>query len=237
MVRWIAGVAGALAIAGAVIFFFIVPARVDADLNRVIAHEPYLVSAEAAALHARMRLADLHADSLLWMRDPLKRQTRGQVDVPRLEDGRYALQVFSAVTKTPKAMNYDRNAADSDNITLLAVAQRWPAAAWSSLLERALYQARRLENAAARSGGKLILVRTKADLAAALEKGAIAGVLATEGAHPLEGKVENIARLYDAGYRMLGLQHFFDNELGGSLHGVSGAGLTDFGRAAVMAAE
>lgn len=237
MVRWIAGIAGALAIAGAVIFFFIVPARVDADLNRVIAHEPYPVSAEAAALHARMRLADLHADSLLWMRDPLKRQRRGQVDVPRLEDGRYALQVFSAVTKTPKAMNYDRNAADSDNITLLAVAQRWPAAAWSSLLERALYQARRLENAAARSGGKLILVRTKADLAAALEKGAIAGVLATEGAHPLEGKVENVARLYDAGYRMLGLQHFFDNELGGSLHGVSGAGLTEFGRTAVMAAE
>lgn len=34
---------------------------------------------------------------------------------------------------------------------------------------------------------------------------------------------------------MIGLQHFFDNELGGSLHGVSGAGLTDFGREAVAA--
>ena len=31
----------------------------------------------------------------------------------------------------------------------------------------------------------------------------------------------------------MGLQHFFDNELGGSLHGVSGAGLTEFGKAAV----
>jgi microsomal dipeptidase-like Zn-dependent dipeptidase len=62
-------------------------------------------------------------------------------------------------------------------------------------------------------------------------------VLATEGAHPLEGDLANLDRLYDAGFRMLGLQHFFDNELGGSLHGISNAGLTDFGRAAVIAAE
>ncbi|MFC6979239.1 dipeptidase [Microbulbifer taiwanensis] len=46
--------------------------------------------------------------------------------------------------------------------------------------------------------------------------------------------MENIDRLYDAGYRVMGLQHFFDNALGGSLHGESGAGLSDFGRAAVQ---
>ncbi|MEZ5917513.1 MAG: membrane dipeptidase [Parvularculaceae bacterium] len=62
-------------------------------------------------------------------------------------------------------------------------------------------------------------------------------MLATEGAHPLEGKLENLDRLYIAGYRVLGLHHFFDNELGGSLHGQSGAGLTDFGRAVVIAAQ
>ena len=32
---------------------------------------------------------------------------------------------------------------------------------------------------------------------------------------------------------MTSLQHFFDNKLGGSLHGESNAGLTDFGREAV----
>ena len=40
-------------------------------------------------------------------------------------------------------------------------------------------------------------------------------------------------RLYDAGFRMMSLQHFFDNKLGGSLHGESNTGLTDFGREAV----
>ena len=32
----------------------------------------------------------------------------------------------------------------------------------------------------------------------------------------------------------MGLQHFFDNELGGTMHGLSQAGLTDFGREAVL---
>ena len=32
---------------------------------------------------------------------------------------------------------------------------------------------------------------------------------------------------------MMSLQHFFDNKLGGSLHGTSGAGLTEFGRQAI----
>ena len=36
---------------------------------------------------------------------------------------------------------------------------------------------------------------------------------------------------------MMGLQHFFDNELGGSLHGISRAGLTDFGKQAVREME
>ncbi len=33
---------------------------------------------------------------------------------------------------------------------------------------------------------------------------------------------------------MMSLQHFFDNKLGGSLHGTSGEGLSDFGRQAVQ---
>ena len=45
----------------------------------------------------------------------------------------------------------------------------------------------------------------------------ILALLLTEGSHPLEGKIDNIKNLYDAGYRAMGLQHFFDNELGGSL--------------------
>jgi microsomal dipeptidase-like Zn-dependent dipeptidase len=61
----------------------------------------------------------------------------------------------------------------------------------------------------------------------------IGGLLGTEGSHALDGDLANIQRLFDRGFRMMSLQHFFDNKLGGSLHGTSGAGLTEFGREAV----
>jgi len=237
LIRLVIGLALGAAIVGAFVFFLFLPPRVDARLNAVTPHEPYEVSAEARAMHGSLRVADLHADTLMWMRDPLVRQKRGHTDVPRLVEGGVALQVFSAVTKSPKNLNYERNEAGSDDITALAVAQRWPARTWTSLAERALYQAERLADAQERSNGAVRVIRTRSDLEKALADKALAGVLATEGAHPLEGDLANVDRLYDAGYRVLGLQHFFDNELGGSLHGTSGAGLTAFGREAVAAAE
>ncbi len=51
-------------------------------------------------------------------------------------------------------------------------------------------------------------------------------MLIVEGLHNLEGKAENLDRLYAAGFRMAGLTHFFDNELAGSMHGVGKGGLT-----------
>lgn len=231
------GIAGAILIIGALIFFVILPPRVDDRMNVVIDHAPYEIGAEARALHDSIGVADLHADMLLWMRDPSERHARGHTDLPRLREGGVKLQVFTAVTKTPKNLNYDENDADSDEITLLAIAQRWPVRTWSSILERALYQASRLDRLERVAGDDFVLVKTKTDLQRALNGNALAGVYGIEGAHPLEGDLANIDRLYDAGLRVMGLQHFFDNELGGSLHGKSGSGLTDFGRAAVDAAS
>ena len=57
-----------------------------------------------------------------------------------------------------------------------------------------------------------------------------AGLLSLEGAHALEGNIENLDRLFDAGFRIIGFSHFFDNELGGSAHGVNKTGITGFGR-------
>ena len=222
------------AVAAAVLF--IAPEKIDADMNRVVAHQPYDVSGEARDLHATLRVADLHGDALLWDRNFARRQSRGHMDAVRMREGGFRLQLLAAVTKTPKNLNYDRNTGDTDNITPLVIAQRWPAGTWRSLLQRALHVARRAERVEAETKGALRVVRTGSDLAAALNDDAIALILATEGAHPLEGKVDNIGRLYSAGYRVLGLQHFFDNELGGSLHGVSGEGLTGFGVEAVKAA-
>ena len=58
-----------------------------------------------------------------------------------------------------------------------------------------------------------------------------------EGAHALEGDLSNLDRLEAAGHRVIGLHHFFDNELGGSLHGTRDMGLTAFGRAVVAEIE
>lgn len=229
-------IGAAILIIGALVFFVILPPRVDDRMNVVIEHAPFEISAEAHALHDTLQVADLHADTLLWMRDPSQRHARGHTDLPRLREGGVKLQIFTAVTKTPKDLNYDQNDADSDQITLLAVAQRWPVKAWGSIFERALYQASRLDRLERVAGDDFIFAKSASDLQRALDGNALAGVYGIEGAHPLEGDLTNIDRLYDAGLRVIGLQHFFDNELGGSLHGTSGAGLTDFGKAAVDAA-
>ncbi|HXG66133.1 MAG TPA: dipeptidase [Blastocatellia bacterium] len=223
-------------------FFFVVPAWVESDMNAVLHPPPYQASERARELHQKLLIADLHADSLLWSRDLLERGGRGHVDVPRLIEGNVALQAFTVVTKTPRDMNIESNTGDTDNITLLAIAQRWPFASWGSLKERALHQSRKLHEFAARSGGKLTLIKTAADLSNYLarrrqEQGITAGFLGIEGAHALDGDLNNIDVLFDAGFRMMAPTHFFDNDLGGSAHGVEKGGLTDKGREMIRRME
>src|SRR5690606_3731221 len=51
------------------------------------------------------------------------------------------------------------------------------------------------------------------------------------------GDIDNLDTLYDAGARMAGFTHCFDNEASGSMHGTEKGGLTDLGRAAVARME
>ncbi|GIZ13869.1 dipeptidase [Pseudomonas sp. NCCP-436] len=218
-----------------ILAFFGLPRLIDAQLNSVATPGPYPAGASAQKLHRSLFVADLHDDALLWERDLLKRYGYGHSDLPRMLEGRLGLQVFSTVTKTPRGLNVESNAADSDNITLLAMAQRWPRETWNSLLQRALYQAQKLHAAAADSDGRLVLIRTRNDLqdfikAWQQDPQRLAALLATEGLQPIEGRLENIDRLYDAGFRIAGLTHFFDNEVGGSAHGLEKGGLTPLGR-------
>src|ERR1044071_7519828 len=81
-----------------VAFFVVTPGRIEGAQNRVVP-VALNVTPAAAALHATLDVADMHADSLLWKRDLLGRSDRGHVDLPRLIEGHYALQVFSSVTK------------------------------------------------------------------------------------------------------------------------------------------
>jgi microsomal dipeptidase-like Zn-dependent dipeptidase len=210
-------------------------ARTERRLNAVGSRGPYLVSPAASDLHERLTIVDLHADSLLWGRDLLQRAERGHVDLPRLLEGNVALQVFALPTKVPRHLNIERNDDRSDDIRLVAVVQGWPRATWRSLLARAVYQADRLATMAADSGGRLVLIRSGADLAALLVRRAagervVGGLLAIEGAHALDGDLANVDRLAAAGYRMVGIAHFFDNAFGGSAHGTAKSGLTAAGR-------
>jgi len=220
----------------------LLPGILEGSLNRVQPHDPYPVSERARRLHDSLFIVDLHTDSTLWRRDLARESRRGHVDLPRLRRGNVGLQVFSATTKSPRGQNYQRNSGSSDNVTLLAVAQGWPPATWNSLYERAAYQLRRLHELAANPEAQLLLVRTREDFETLLRARAqgepLTGAMyLIEGGHALEGDVENLERLHADGLHFVGLTHFFDNRLGGSLHGESQAGLTPFGEQVVRRAE
>lgn len=228
--------------AAAVGFFGFLPSYVEGSMNQIDGKALIAVSDEAKALHKTLNIVDLHSDTLMWNRDLNDRVSRGHMDLPRLQDGNVALQLFSSVTKTPKNQNYDGNGADSDNITLLTFAQLQPVETWHSLVERSLYHAAKRGDAVAGSNGALAAVDSAADLdrlraARQTALRPVGAMLTIEGLQNLEGKASNLDRLYDAGFRMAGLTHFFDNELAGSMHGLKKGGLTPFGRNIVRKME
>ena len=118
MIKWIGGMLVAALVAGVGFLFLVLPPRVDAERNAVVPHAPYVISDQAQALHDTLVIADLHADTMLWARDPAMRHTRGQTDLPRLREGGVNIQVFSATTKSPSGQNYDENTDKGDQIRL-----------------------------------------------------------------------------------------------------------------------
>lgn len=219
---------------GAVGFFGIAPGYVEAGMNKIDGRPGIPVSAEAKALHQTLQIVDLHSDTLMWRRDLLKAADRGHEDLPRLQAGNVALQLFSSVTKTPRGQNYDGNSGETDNITPLVIAQLQPVRTWFSLTERSLFHGEKLNRAVANSGGKLAKVSDPASLDALLAarqagKGPVGAMLTIEGLQSLEGQLANLDKLHAAGFRMASLSHFFDNDIAGSMHGVKKGGITPLG--------
>ncbi|SFK34696.1 Zn-dependent dipeptidase, dipeptidase homolog [Pseudovibrio ascidiaceicola] len=216
---------------------------VDQSQNQIVEHTPYSISADAQALHDKLRIADLHNDVLLWGRNISQESEIGHSDLPRFKKGNVGVQIFTSVTKSPRGQNYKKNSAEAfDNITLLGWLQSWPSNALNKLSERALLQAQRLYDLEKKHPDEITVVHDREELEAVLKARAqgskiIAGILGTEGGHALDGDIKNLDRLYEGGLRLMGLQHFFDNKLGGSLHGQSKAGLTDFGKDVVRLME
>ncbi|MDO8966025.1 dipeptidase [Algoriphagus sp.] len=214
-----------------------VPQYIEAERNPVKAAGPYQVSPEAQAIYARLDfISDLHCDALLWGRNLNKRGNQGHVDFPRMREANVALEMFTIVSKSPAGQNMQSNSEDAfDNITPLTIAKGESPWNWFSLINRTLSQSEALKNFVENEGEKAIFVRSKADLEKLIEarkkdKEVIGAMLGIEGGHALEGTLENLDKVYAAGVRMVGPTHFFDNEFGGSAHGQSGEGLTDFGK-------
>jgi membrane dipeptidase len=234
-------IAVVLLIAFVAIFFTVLPRYVANSMNQVINPPPYQVSEKAKQLHEKLIVADMHADSLLWNRDLLKKDSIGQVDIPRLLEGNVSLQAFTIVTKSPKGLNIESNDDKTDNIFWLALSERQPLANLSSLTGRAVFQAEKLHKFAENSGGKFVVIKTKRDLQSFLERRKtekiVGGWLGVEGSHALDGKLENIDVLFNAGIRMMSPSHFFDNEMGGSAHGIEKYGLTENGKEMIRRME
>ena len=107
---------------------------------------------------------------------------------------------------------------------------------------RAQYQLDKLHDLVDANKPEVIFIRRKADLEQLLsarqsDPDVVGAMYLIEGAHPLEGDVNNLDILQAQGLQFVGLTHFFDNELGGSLHGISGEGLTGFGRSVIERAD
>ena len=243
MKQKVALVVVALLVVAAIGVFTLAPGIVERGQNKIDGAPLPAVSERAEALHRTLTIVDLHADTLMWDRDLLDRGERGHMDLPRLIEGNVALQVFSSVTQSPRGLNYDANsAATLDNITPLVIVQGQPSQTWSSLLQRSLYHAEKLDDAVERSGNRLLKVTRPEDIGGLLARRAIKGrgvgaMLSIEGLHDLEGDLGNLDKLYEAGFRMASLTHFFDNDLAGSMHGIEKGGLTEKGREAVRRME
>ncbi len=215
---------------------------VDRLLNRVMHSPPYDVRPDTAVFHNQLFIADLHSDPYLWHRNLRKQHTYGHIDVPRLIEGNVALQTIGVATKTPWGLNFDSNPDGYDMLTTLIILQGWPLRTWQSLYQRALYHAQRLHNLIAQSPDELLLIRSADDLDTLLARRqqnsrTLGFLLGLEGVHALEGDLSRLDELCDAGFRLLGLAHFIDNDAGGSAHGLQKGGLTPFGAELVRVAE
>jgi membrane dipeptidase len=209
--------------------------NLEGFINRVDEVPLPQVSEAARSLHDESVVVDLHADSTLSGRNLLERSDVGHVDLPRLREGGVALQLFTVVTRVPLGMNVDATDGDRpDLLTLMGLLQGSP------FLNRGPYgrtvlQADRLKTLIAGSGGLLVLVRSRRELDELLARRGrgeevIGALLGIEGAHALEGDPANLDRVFRAGFRMIGLTHFFDNHYAGSAHGLEKGGLTEAGR-------
>ncbi|MBS1655423.1 MAG: membrane dipeptidase [Bacteroidetes bacterium] len=217
----------------AVLFFLIAPGYIDRTMNTTV-HKNVKIQ-KVSWYDSIPFIADLHCDALLWNRNLLKRSNIGHVDIPRMQEANAAFEVFTVVSKTPRGINYDKNSDKTDQVALLSFAQLRRPSDWFSIKTRALGQCEQLHEFAKKSGGIFRVITNQQELKQLVNdrsanRKLTAGMLGIEGAQCLENEINNLDAFYNAGVRYIGLTHFFDNEWGGSAHGINKGGLTEKGR-------
>ena len=222
----------AVLVVAAIVFFTFGPKYIDTSMNKVSMSTAGISNGGYDSLTF---IADLHCDMLLWDRDFFSNNDYGHVDLPRMQQANMAFQAFTIVSKTPRGINIERNSAETDQIGLLSFMQLRPPSAWFSIKARALHQINQLHDFAKQSNGQFRVIKSKADLQDFISdriqnKNLTSGMIGIEGAHCLEGDLNNLDEFYQAGVRYIGLAHFFDNEWAGSAHGIDKGGLTKTGK-------
>lgn len=226
----------------------------DRRLNEV-ADLP-LPTKEENAYNRQFLIVDLHADTLMWRRGladkaPIatvggRERPIGQVDLQRMVAGNVGLQVLTMPTRVPGKNDARRctDAAGFDPAPLLAAANGWSPASWTSPYHRALEQAQRLEAIAQRPGSPSVRIittlghlqewlRTRFSAARPQNVNDIAVILGAEGAHAFSPDLgEQFEALYARGLRLVGPMHHFTNVYGGSSEGceTEPLGLTEAGK-------
>jgi microsomal dipeptidase-like Zn-dependent dipeptidase len=183
----------------------------------------------------------LHADSLLWNRNLLTESERGHADLPRWQNGNFALQVLSTVSEAPLSTSQKIYFGGADIFWVHCLWNCWPLATFSSRLERTLYQIQKFDDFRAKSNQRLVPIRTRTEfvshMATHASTKAVGAILSVEGAHALENNLQNLPILAHRGVRILGLVHLTNNAFGASSSaGNPDTGLTPLGKELIVEA-
>jgi len=137
----------------------------------------------AQEIHQKAILVDTHNDALsnelITKADLSKRQTIGNLDLPRAKEGGLDVQVFSIWCGAEYGNGTAFNFANREIDSLYALIKRNP--------------------------GKMVLVRNSAELKKAVAKGEFAAMIGVEGGHMIEDRMDYIDALTKRGMRYLTL--------------------------------
>jgi membrane dipeptidase len=141
------------------------------------------ISDEARALHFSTPVIDAHCDTL-WRcasrhRDIGRSQSTGHIDLIKLKEGGVKIQVFAAFVH--------------------------PSQSHRGFFNLAMRMNDALQNALVKYPYHLKLILCKEDFQMGSENGRIGAIFGIEGAHSLEGSIDNLYKFYNKGLRLVTL--------------------------------